>query len=121
MPELIDTTIAVASPIASTEHSADLDSRLASNEAVTNEPAGSPADSTNASEPESMGVRLSIGATVDGFEPKALKLNVSDTRLNQLNLGVVGDLGTGKLNYSSPLSIRSPNQRTRIEESSPVF
>jgi DNA phosphorothioation-dependent restriction protein DptH len=33
---------------------------------------------------------------VDGFEPRAVALNVSDTRLNQLNLGVVGDLGTGK-------------------------
>lgn len=42
------------------------------------------------------GIRLSIGRTVDGFEPRALALNVSDTRLNNLNLGVVGDLGTGK-------------------------
>lgn len=44
----------------------------------------------------STGIKLSIGRTVDGFEPRAVTLNVSDTRLNQLNLGVVGDLGTGK-------------------------
>jgi hypothetical protein len=42
------------------------------------------------------GITLSVGRSVDGFEPRAVALNVSDTRLNQLNLGVVGDLGTGK-------------------------
>lgn len=44
----------------------------------------------------STGVRLSVGHTVDGFEAKQLALNISDTNLNQLNIGVVGDLGTGK-------------------------
>lgn len=42
------------------------------------------------------GIVLSVGQTTDGFEPRALSLNISDTRLNQLNIGVVGDLGTGK-------------------------
>lgn len=42
------------------------------------------------------GILLSLGATVDGFTPRQLSLNISDTRLNQLNMGVVGDLGTGK-------------------------
>ena len=46
--------------------------------------------------PASTGIKLSVGRSVDGFEPRAVALNVSDTRLNQLNLGVVGDLGTGK-------------------------
>lgn len=46
--------------------------------------------------PASTGINLSIGQSVDGFEPRKVTLNVSDTRLNQLNLGVVGDLGTGK-------------------------
>lgn len=45
---------------------------------------------------EGQGVVLQIGATVDGFQPKPVALNISDTRLNQLNMGVVGDLGTGK-------------------------
>lgn len=54
------------------------------------------AQSEDADRPDSTGIRLSIGATVDGFEPRAVALNASDTRLNQLNLGVVGDLGTGK-------------------------
>ncbi|MBY5460765.1 ATP-binding protein [Rhizobium leguminosarum] len=44
----------------------------------------------------SSGVVLSIGTTIDSFRPGKISLNVSDTRLNQLNMGVVGDLGTGK-------------------------
>lgn len=44
----------------------------------------------------SLGVRLAVGKTVDSFQPRELELNISDTRLNQLNMGVVGDLGTGK-------------------------
>ncbi|MDP2779032.1 ATP-binding protein [Devosia sp.] len=42
------------------------------------------------------GIVLSIGTTVDSFRPGDVRLNISDTRLNQLNMGVVGDLGTGK-------------------------
>ncbi len=47
-------------------------------------------------ESASASVIVSVGTTIDGFETKALSLNISDTRLNQLNIGVVGDLGTGK-------------------------
>jgi len=42
------------------------------------------------------GILLSVGTTVDGFEKRDISLMLSDTRLNQLNMGVVGDLGTGK-------------------------
>ncbi|MGR9448286.1 ATP-binding protein [Rhizobium leguminosarum] len=42
------------------------------------------------------GIILNVGRTVDGFKPRELSLNISDTKLNQLNMGVVGDLGTGK-------------------------
>jgi hypothetical protein len=45
---------------------------------------------------EATGIILQIGTTIDGFRPRHLQLNISDTRLNQLNMGVVGDLGTGK-------------------------
>ena len=47
-------------------------------------------------EPVGKGISLEIGKTIDGFRPRDLVLNLSDTRLNQLNIGVVGDLGTGK-------------------------
>ena len=42
------------------------------------------------------GIVLEIGTSTSGFEAKSQFLNLSDTRLNQLNIGVVGDLGTGK-------------------------
>ena len=45
---------------------------------------------------EGTGIVLSIGSTVDSFRSGKLSLNISDTRLNNLNMGVVGDLGTGK-------------------------
>jgi len=44
----------------------------------------------------SSGIKVLIGNTVDGFRPETRHVNLSDTRLNQLNVGVVGDLGTGK-------------------------
>jgi len=47
-------------------------------------------------EQQPSGVVLQLGKSVSGFEAKSLALNISDTRLNQLNIGVVGDLGTGK-------------------------
>jgi DNA helicase HerA-like ATPase len=42
------------------------------------------------------GVELLIGRSVDAIGDDRRRLNISDTRLNQLNFGVVGDLGTGK-------------------------
>lgn len=44
----------------------------------------------------SQGIVLQVGETVDGFQKRNVSLALSDTRLNQLNMGVVGDLGTGK-------------------------
>jgi len=44
----------------------------------------------------SSGISVLMGDTVDGFRPETRYVNLSDTRLNQLNVGVVGDLGTGK-------------------------
>jgi DNA phosphorothioation-dependent restriction protein DptH len=44
----------------------------------------------------SSGIVLELGNSTGAFEAKSLSLNISDTRLNQLNIGVVGDLGTGK-------------------------
>jgi DNA phosphorothioation-dependent restriction protein DptH len=53
-------------------------------------------DDQNAGNPVGSGIILEVGRTIDGFAPRDLELNISDTRLNQLNIGVVGDLGTGK-------------------------
>jgi len=42
------------------------------------------------------GIVIEVGTSVGSFEPSKMSLGLSDTRLNQLNMGVVGDLGTGK-------------------------
>jgi hypothetical protein len=42
------------------------------------------------------GLILRIGETLDGFQSGVRHLNLGQTSLNQLNMGVVGDLGTGK-------------------------
>ena len=63
------------------------------------EPAPAPISSIseiNKNRVVSEGVRLKIGKPVDAFSSEGLELNISNTRLNQLNMGVVGDLGTGK-------------------------
>jgi hypothetical protein len=45
---------------------------------------------------ESTGIQIEVGYPIDAFNPKLRSLNIGDTNLNQLNIGVVGDLGTGK-------------------------
>lgn len=52
------------------------------------------------------GIILSVGKTIDGFTPRSLSLNISDTRLNQLNIGVAGDLGTGKTQFLKSLILQ---------------
>jgi len=42
------------------------------------------------------GINVLIGHPLDAFKTDNRSLNLSDTNLNQLNIGVVGDLGTGK-------------------------
>ncbi len=66
---------------------------------ATPAPAPEAAGGARPEEPEpdqGLGVMLRVGTTVDGFEKRRVTLSVSDTRMNQLNMGVVGDLGTGK-------------------------
>jgi DNA phosphorothioation-dependent restriction protein DptH len=43
-----------------------------------------------------MGLNLRVGNTLDGFQSHVRHLNLGHTALNQMNMGVVGDLGTGK-------------------------
>lgn len=55
------------------------------------------------------GVILQVGNSVDSLRPTALTLNISDTRLNNLNMGVVGDLGTGKTQLLKSLILQISN------------
>lgn len=52
-------------------------------------------DGADRTEPHN-GINVLVGTTVDGFRAETTRLHLSDTNLNQLNIGVVGDLGTGK-------------------------
>ncbi|WP_238569185.1 hypothetical protein [Pseudomonas aeruginosa] len=67
------------------------------------------------------GIILSVGKTVDGFEPRSLSLNISDTRLNQLNIGVVGDLGTGKTQFLKSLILQISRAREANRGITPRF
>jgi len=42
------------------------------------------------------GVDVLLGESLDAFKSQTRILSLSDTNLNQMNIGVVGDLGTGK-------------------------
>ena len=54
-------------------------------------PSGTTSDSA-----EQAGIEIMIGDTIEGFRQETRRLNLGDTNLSQLNIGVVGDLGTGK-------------------------
>lgn len=57
------------------------------------------------------GVTLQIGTPLDDFRPEVRSLSLSDTNLNQLNIGVVGDLGTGKTQLLKSLVFQITRQR----------
>ncbi len=55
-----------------------------------------PPEVNSSSGDASLGINIQIGKTIDSFKPELRELVISDTKLNHLNIGVVGDLGTGK-------------------------
>lgn len=75
---------------------------------ATEDPNPPPPSPEAASEPPapdlaSSGLEIQVGITVDEFQEKQRYLNLSTTKLNQLNIGVVGDLGTGKTQFLKSL------------------
>ncbi len=50
-----------------------------------------------------LGIQFTVGHSVSSGERKPYRLHPSNTRLNQLNIGVVGDLGTGKTQLTKAL------------------
>ena len=49
------------------------------------------------------GIKFLVGTSASAGESKSYHLHPSNTRLNQLNIGVVGDLGTGKTQVTKAL------------------
>lgn len=93
-PDTVSPTPVSKSSLSSDQHQQDQVEVSASRASEGNDTGDAPA--AGATEAPGNGVILQVGRTVDGFRTKELSLNISDTRLNQLNMGVVGDLGTGK-------------------------
>ena len=61
----------------------------------------------------SIGLRFAVGTTADAFEPRECCFYPGNTDLNQLNVGIVGDLGTGKTQLIQALlyqMVRRPDQ-----------
>lgn len=56
-----------------------------------------------------VGVKFQVGSTTDGFREEPRFLHPSDTNLTHLNIGVVGDLGTGKTQLLKALIYRLRN------------
>lgn len=54
-------------------------------------------------EPEGDGVRFNVGRTIHGFTAADRDFWPSNTNLNQINIGIVGDLGTGKTQLTKAL------------------
>jgi hypothetical protein len=67
------------------------------------------------------GIEVQVGETAAGFEPRPLLLNVSDTRLNNLNTGVVGDLGTGKTQFLKSLIYQITRSKEQNRGIAPRF
>lgn len=53
-----------------------------------------PAQSVTLTPPK--GIKFVVGSTVGGFQQREMHFFPGSTELNQLNIGIVGDLGTGK-------------------------
>ncbi len=89
----------------------------------SNDPVSTMATSTDGEETGAMslqkGLILRIGETIDSFESKLRTLNLSDTALNQMNMGVVGDLGTGKTQLLQSLVYQIANGKAGNREIEP--
>jgi hypothetical protein len=61
----------------------------------------------------SLGMEIVLGSSADSFKPQEQTLCLSDTNLNQMNIGVVGDLGTGKTQLLKSLIYQMKAQASR--------
>ncbi len=68
--------------------------------------AGKQEAALNDSPPSKDGITFPVGNTIDGFKKEPRSFWPSNTALNQLNIGVVGDLGTGKTQLLKALIYR---------------
>lgn len=67
------------------------------------------------------GVRVLIGESLDGFQSQTRTLCISDTSLNHMNMGVVGDLGTGKTQLLKSLILQIAGSKDANQGVKPRF
>ena len=70
---------------------------------------------------KSSGIRLVVGHSLSAGEMKPYYLSPSNTKLNQLNIGVVGDLGTGKTQLTKALIYQFTRQAKNNRGHAPKF
>ena len=71
--------------------------------------------------PMPLGIRFAVGHSISSGKRNPYYLNPSNTKLNQLNIGVVGDLGTGKTQLTKALIYRFTRQATENRGHAPKF
>ena len=70
---------------------------------------------------EDLGIRFTVGYSASAGERKSYCLHPSNTKLNQLNIGVVGDLGTGKTQLTKALIYQFTQHAARNRGHRPKF
>ena len=88
--------------------------------AVSVAPASIP-DGATGTGPQDLGIRFTVGRSVSAADSKSYYLHPSNTRLNQLNMGVVGDLGTGKTQLTKALIYQFTQHAARNRGHTPKF
>ena len=68
-----------------------------------------------------LGIRFQVGQSLVASNRETYYLHPSNTRLNQLNIGVVGDLGTGKTQLTKALIYQFTRRAADNREHSPKF
>ena len=111
---------ASATPRARPTRSSAIDGTGTPGTAVSAAPAVVP-DPTADTGPEDAGMRFTVGRSVSAADSKSYHLHPSNTRLNQLNMGVVGDLGTGKTQLTKALIYQFTRQAASNRGHAPKF
>lgn len=70
---------------------------------------------------QSLGIRFRVGHSARSGAQQPYHFHPSNTRLNQLNIGVVGDLGTGKTQLTKALIYQFTRQSKENRDHTPKF
>ena len=89
--------------------------------AVPSDVPASVSGSSGGTAQEDVGICFTVGESLSAADSKPYYLHPSNTRLNQLNIGVVGDLGTGKTQLTKALIYQFTQHAARNRGHAPKF